>query len=196
MRPAGIEPATFRSGKGAGGVRRPSPRASVRGRAGLSAGQDRVLRRIGRGRDRARLWLHGFAAGTGVAVVEGGGVAWPPGLLGAVELRTTRPARSRGHFTAPQNVPVKLSDPLALAKVAEILAQGKKRGVRRDSSKRLSTPPRGADETESTTVATIACRWLRSSESHSASQARRRFRCSESISRRARNLGRVACGRC
>ena len=41
------------------------------------------------------------------------------------------------HHCADQNVPVKLSDPLALAKVAEILAQGKKRGVRRDSSKRL-----------------------------------------------------------
>ncbi len=36
-----------------------------------------------------------------------------------------------------QNVPVKLSDPLALAKVAEILAQGRTTGVRRDSSKRL-----------------------------------------------------------
>jgi hypothetical protein len=38
---------------------------------------------------------------------------------------------------ADQNVPVKLSDPLALEKVAEILAQGRKRGVKRDSSKRL-----------------------------------------------------------
>lgn len=41
------------------------------------------------------------------------------------------------HHCADQNVSVKLSDPLALEKVAEILAQGKKRGVRRDSSKRL-----------------------------------------------------------
>ena len=38
---------------------------------------------------------------------------------------------------ADQNVPVKLSDPLALAKVAELLAQGRQTGVRRDSSKRL-----------------------------------------------------------
>jgi hypothetical protein len=38
---------------------------------------------------------------------------------------------------ADQNVAVKLADPLALEKVAEILAQGKKRGVKRDSSKRL-----------------------------------------------------------
>jgi hypothetical protein len=38
---------------------------------------------------------------------------------------------------ADQNVPVKLSDPLALAKVAEILAQGRQSGVKRDSSKRL-----------------------------------------------------------
>jgi hypothetical protein len=36
-----------------------------------------------------------------------------------------------------QGVPVKLSDPLALAKVAEILAQGRQTGVSRDSSKRL-----------------------------------------------------------
>jgi hypothetical protein len=38
---------------------------------------------------------------------------------------------------ADQGVPVKLSDPLALAKVAEILAQGRQTGIRRDSSKRL-----------------------------------------------------------
>ena len=36
-----------------------------------------------------------------------------------------------------QDVPVKLSDPLALAKVAELLAQGRKTGSSRDSSKRL-----------------------------------------------------------
>jgi hypothetical protein len=36
-----------------------------------------------------------------------------------------------------QGVPVKLSDPLALAKVAELLAQGRQTGVSRDSSKRL-----------------------------------------------------------
>jgi hypothetical protein len=36
-----------------------------------------------------------------------------------------------------QGVPVKLSDPLALAKVAELLAQGCQTGVSRDSSKRL-----------------------------------------------------------
>jgi hypothetical protein len=38
---------------------------------------------------------------------------------------------------ADQNVPVKLSDPVALAKVAEILAQRRQAGVSRDSSKRL-----------------------------------------------------------
>ena len=38
---------------------------------------------------------------------------------------------------ADQNVPVKLSDPLALAKVAELLAQGRGTAVKRDSSKRL-----------------------------------------------------------
>ena len=38
---------------------------------------------------------------------------------------------------ADQGVPVKLSDPVALAKVAELLAQGRQSGVSRDSSKRL-----------------------------------------------------------
>jgi hypothetical protein len=38
---------------------------------------------------------------------------------------------------ADQDVPVKLSDPLAVAKIAELLAQGRKTGSRRDSSKRL-----------------------------------------------------------
>ena len=32
---------------------------------------------------------------------------------------------------------MKLSDPIALEKVAEILAQGRQAGVKRDSSKRL-----------------------------------------------------------
>jgi hypothetical protein len=38
---------------------------------------------------------------------------------------------------AEQKVPVKLSDPLLLAKVAELLAQGRQTGSNRDSSKRL-----------------------------------------------------------
>ena len=38
---------------------------------------------------------------------------------------------------ADQGVPVKLSDPVALDKVAEILAQRRQAGVSRDSSKRL-----------------------------------------------------------
>jgi hypothetical protein len=37
---------------------------------------------------------------------------------------------------ADQNVPVKISDPLVLEKVAELLAQGRE-SVSRDSSKRL-----------------------------------------------------------
>jgi hypothetical protein len=36
-----------------------------------------------------------------------------------------------------QGVSVKLKDPLALEKVAELLAQGRQAGVSRDSSKRL-----------------------------------------------------------
>lgn len=38
---------------------------------------------------------------------------------------------------AKQGIPVKLSDPLALDKVAELLARGRKSGVNRDSSTRL-----------------------------------------------------------
>jgi hypothetical protein len=38
---------------------------------------------------------------------------------------------------ADQGVPVKLSDPIALEKVAELLAQGRQTGAKRDSSKRL-----------------------------------------------------------
>jgi hypothetical protein len=36
-----------------------------------------------------------------------------------------------------QGVPVKVSDPETLARVGELLAQGRQKGVRRDSSKRL-----------------------------------------------------------
>jgi hypothetical protein len=52
------------------------------------------------------------------------------------DLKARALARVERHC-ADQNVPVKLSDPLALEKVAELLAQGRKRGVRRDSSNRL-----------------------------------------------------------
>ncbi len=38
---------------------------------------------------------------------------------------------------ADQCIPVKLSDPVVLDKVAELLAQGCQTGVNRDSSKRL-----------------------------------------------------------
>lgn len=38
---------------------------------------------------------------------------------------------------ADQDVPVKLSDPLALDRVAELLSQSRKTGSSRDSSKRL-----------------------------------------------------------
>jgi hypothetical protein len=36
-----------------------------------------------------------------------------------------------------QGLPVKISDPQAIRNVAELLAQGRQKGVRRDSSKRL-----------------------------------------------------------
>ena len=60
----------------------------------------------------------------------------PAGHSGTDELK----ARAIGwveRACADQNVPVKLSDPLALDKIAELLAQGRRTGVRRDSSKRL-----------------------------------------------------------
>jgi hypothetical protein len=60
----------------------------------------------------------------------------PAGRSGTDELK----ARARAwveRTCVDQDVPVKLSDPLALAKVAEILAQGRQTGVSRDSSKRL-----------------------------------------------------------
>lgn len=60
----------------------------------------------------------------------------PAGRSGTKDYKARAMAWVEYHC-ADQNVPVKLSDPLALEKVAEILSQGKKRGVRRDSSKRL-----------------------------------------------------------
>jgi hypothetical protein len=60
----------------------------------------------------------------------------PAGRSGTDDLKARAIAWVERHCT-DQNVPVKLSDPLALATVAELLAQGRKTGVSRDSSKRL-----------------------------------------------------------
>ena len=60
----------------------------------------------------------------------------PAGRSGTSDVKARAMAWVERHC-ADQNVPVKLTDPLALEKVAEILAQGRKRGVKRDSSKRL-----------------------------------------------------------
>ena len=60
----------------------------------------------------------------------------PAGRSGADDLRARAIAWVE-QACADQGVPVKLSDPLALAKVAELLAQGRKTGSSRDSSKRL-----------------------------------------------------------
>ena len=60
----------------------------------------------------------------------------PAGRSGTDDLKARAQAWVERHC-ADQNVPVKLSDPLALEQVAEILAQGRRRGVSRDSSKRL-----------------------------------------------------------
>lgn len=60
----------------------------------------------------------------------------PAGRSGTEELKARAVAWVE-RTCMDQNVPVKLSDPLALAKVAELLAQGRQTGVSRDSSKRL-----------------------------------------------------------
>jgi len=60
----------------------------------------------------------------------------PAGRSGANDLQARAQAWVE-RTCLDQGVPVKLSDPLALEKVAELLSQGRQRGVRRDSSKRL-----------------------------------------------------------
>jgi hypothetical protein len=60
----------------------------------------------------------------------------PAGRSGADDLKARAIAWVE-QAAADQDVPVKLSDPLALARVAELLAQGRKTGSSRDSSKRL-----------------------------------------------------------
>jgi hypothetical protein len=60
----------------------------------------------------------------------------PAGRSGADDLKARAVAWVE-QAAAEQGVPVKLSDPLALARVAELLAQGRKTGSSRDSSKRL-----------------------------------------------------------
>jgi hypothetical protein len=60
----------------------------------------------------------------------------PAGRSGADDLKARAIAWVE-RTCADQDVPVKLSDPLALAKVAELLAQGRQTGSSRESSKRL-----------------------------------------------------------
>ena len=60
----------------------------------------------------------------------------PAGRSGTEDLKTRAVAWVE-RTCMDQNVPVKLADPLALDKVAELLAQGRQTGVKRDSSKRL-----------------------------------------------------------
>jgi hypothetical protein len=60
----------------------------------------------------------------------------PAGRSGTDDLRARAVAWVE-RTAAEQGVPVKLSDPLTLAKVAELLAQGRQTGDSRDSSKRL-----------------------------------------------------------
>lgn len=60
----------------------------------------------------------------------------PAGRSGADDLQA-RAAAWVEQACADQGVPIKLSDPLLLEKVAELLAQGRKTGSSRDSSKRL-----------------------------------------------------------
>lgn len=60
----------------------------------------------------------------------------PAGRSGTEELKARAVAWVEA-TCADQDVPVKLSDPVALGKVAELLAQRCQTGVSRDSSKRL-----------------------------------------------------------
>jgi hypothetical protein len=60
----------------------------------------------------------------------------PAGRSGTEDLRARAVAWVE-RTCADQGVAVKLSDPLVLEKVAELLAQGRKTGSSRDSSKRL-----------------------------------------------------------
>jgi len=60
----------------------------------------------------------------------------PAGRAGTDDLRARAIAWVE-QAAEKQGVPVKLADPLALARVAELLAQGRKTGSSRDSSKRL-----------------------------------------------------------
>jgi hypothetical protein len=67
-----------------------------------------------------------------------GGVARPPaGRSGADDDFEARVLAWVESTCADQGVPVKVEDPVVLAKVAEILVQGRQTGVKRDSSKRL-----------------------------------------------------------
>jgi len=60
----------------------------------------------------------------------------PAGRSGADDLKARAIAWAE-RTCADQGIPVEISDPLTIAKVAEILRQGRQKGVRRDSSKRL-----------------------------------------------------------
>ena len=114
--------------------------ASLRGRAGLPAGEGRVLRPLGRGRDRARLaatWAR-RRSGSGCRRAWRGGVGRPPaGRSGPDDLRPARVAWVE-RTCVDQGVPVKLDRP-ARAREGRGAAwlRDARRGVRRDSSKRL-----------------------------------------------------------
>ena len=104
---------------------------------------------LGRGRDRARLRLHGSRAGAGLAVVECGGVAWAARLLGAVGL-TSYKARAHGvgrtYLRWTRASRSSSSDPLALAKVAELLAQGRQTRRQARLVEAVVAAPAGADD--------------------------------------------------
>jgi hypothetical protein len=60
----------------------------------------------------------------------------PAGRSGPDDLKARAIAWAEAGCEA-QGVPVKLSDPVVLARIAELLAQGRQAAVKRDSSKRL-----------------------------------------------------------
>ena len=88
--------------------------------------------------ERASGLMGAAPSGCGCLVEWRGGVGRPPaGRSGPDDDLAARARAWVERTCAEQGVPVKVSDPQTIAKVAELLAQGRQNGVKRDSSKRL-----------------------------------------------------------
>ena len=67
-----------------------------------------------------------------------GGVARPPAGRSGLDGDLGARARAWAERTClDQDIPLKVSDPVTIEKVAQLLGQGRHSGVKRDSSKRL-----------------------------------------------------------